>query len=281
MAAFLLLTWALCGAPLGQAARSEDETDDAPGAGYRDRVVAAMVGGLLLVLRGCLPGALGTPGLVVAGLRPGPGDRPDADRRQPSLPAREPEPQTHDRAGQLGPDRGPGGRHPDHRQRDGLPLEPAVDRLHPRADVLAIVHDHQPGQGPEASGLIHGLLRQQRPIPAPARPDQAVTRPVQGSQSGKGFDCLHGPVPRGRAVRDADQEIPRYGDHPGRRHPDRVRRRQGRPTRGDPQQRPVRVPARRPVQRQHVPVRVELQGRRRGHHRPGRGSARGSASSWR
>src|SRR4051812_36492901 len=52
LAAFLVLFWALRGAPLGQATREEDESGDAPGAGYRDRVVAAMVGGLLLVLTG-------------------------------------------------------------------------------------------------------------------------------------------------------------------------------------------------------------------------------------
>jgi hypothetical protein len=52
VAAFLVLTWALRGAPLGQAVRAEDEDADAPGAGYRDRVVVAIVGGLLLVLAG-------------------------------------------------------------------------------------------------------------------------------------------------------------------------------------------------------------------------------------
>jgi hypothetical protein len=52
LAAFLVLFWALRGAPLGQATREEDEASDAPGSGYRDRVVAAMVGGLLLVLAG-------------------------------------------------------------------------------------------------------------------------------------------------------------------------------------------------------------------------------------
>jgi len=50
--AFLVLSWALRGAPLGQATGAEDEDDDAPGAGYRDRVVLAIVGGLLLVLAG-------------------------------------------------------------------------------------------------------------------------------------------------------------------------------------------------------------------------------------
>ena len=52
LAAFLVLFWALRGAAPGRATRAEDEKDDAPGAGYRDRVVAAMVGGLLLVLAG-------------------------------------------------------------------------------------------------------------------------------------------------------------------------------------------------------------------------------------
>ena len=52
LTAFLVLTWALRGAPLGQATAQLDEADDAPGAGYRDRVVLAIVGGLLLVLAG-------------------------------------------------------------------------------------------------------------------------------------------------------------------------------------------------------------------------------------
>src|SRR4051794_27425351 len=52
LAAFLVLFWTLRGAPPGQATREEDEGEDAPGAGYRDRVVAAMVAGLLLVLAG-------------------------------------------------------------------------------------------------------------------------------------------------------------------------------------------------------------------------------------
>jgi hypothetical protein len=51
-AVFLVLTWALRGAPLGQAPTAEDEDADAPSAGYRDRVVAAIVGGLLLLLAG-------------------------------------------------------------------------------------------------------------------------------------------------------------------------------------------------------------------------------------
>jgi hypothetical protein len=50
--AFLVLTWALRGAPLGQAAPAEDDDAEAPGAGYRDRVVVAIVGGLILVLAG-------------------------------------------------------------------------------------------------------------------------------------------------------------------------------------------------------------------------------------
>jgi hypothetical protein len=52
VAAFLVLTWALRGAPLGQATADLDESEDAPGAGYRERVVLAIVGGLLLVLAG-------------------------------------------------------------------------------------------------------------------------------------------------------------------------------------------------------------------------------------
>src|SRR3954451_6120466 len=52
LAASLVLFWALRGAPPGQATNEEDEAEDAPGAGYRDRVVAAIVAGLLLVLAG-------------------------------------------------------------------------------------------------------------------------------------------------------------------------------------------------------------------------------------
>jgi hypothetical protein len=52
LASFLVLSWALRGAPIGQAAGAEGETEEGPGGGYRDRVVAAMVGGLLLVLAG-------------------------------------------------------------------------------------------------------------------------------------------------------------------------------------------------------------------------------------
>ena len=44
-------TWVLRGAPIGQAAEEEDD-EDAPAAGYRDRVVAAVVAGLLLVVAG-------------------------------------------------------------------------------------------------------------------------------------------------------------------------------------------------------------------------------------
>jgi hypothetical protein len=49
-AAFLALYWALRGAPIGQAA--EDEGEEAPRAAYRDRVIAAMVVGLLLIVAG-------------------------------------------------------------------------------------------------------------------------------------------------------------------------------------------------------------------------------------
>src|SRR4051794_31490034 len=48
--AFLVLYWALRGAPIGQAA--ENEGDDAPRAAYRDRVISAVVVGLLLVVAG-------------------------------------------------------------------------------------------------------------------------------------------------------------------------------------------------------------------------------------
>ena len=49
-AAFLALYWAFRGAPIGQAA--DDEGADAPRASYRDRVIGAVVVGLLLILGG-------------------------------------------------------------------------------------------------------------------------------------------------------------------------------------------------------------------------------------
>jgi hypothetical protein len=49
--AFLVLTWALRGAPPGQTAESEEDAE-APRAGYRDRIVAAVVVGLILILAG-------------------------------------------------------------------------------------------------------------------------------------------------------------------------------------------------------------------------------------
>ncbi|WP_076345022.1 GldG family protein [Paludisphaera borealis] len=51
VAAFLVLYWTLRGAPPGQSATAEDD-DDAPRSGYRDRVIAAVVTGLLLILAG-------------------------------------------------------------------------------------------------------------------------------------------------------------------------------------------------------------------------------------
>jgi hypothetical protein len=51
LAAFLALFWAMRRAPIGQAA-GEDDDEGAPGAGYRDRVVAALVVGLLLIVAG-------------------------------------------------------------------------------------------------------------------------------------------------------------------------------------------------------------------------------------
>src|SRR4051812_44520371 len=62
IAASLVLYWALRGAPLGQATREEDEGEGSPASGYRDRVVGAMVGGLLAILAGAylaLTGRLG------------------------------------------------------------------------------------------------------------------------------------------------------------------------------------------------------------------------------
>ena len=51
LAAFLVGIWALRGAPPGQAATAEEDTE-APRAGYRDRIVAAVVVGLILILSG-------------------------------------------------------------------------------------------------------------------------------------------------------------------------------------------------------------------------------------
>ncbi len=78
LAGFLTLTWAIRGAPIGQATREEPE--DAPGPAYRDRVVASAVVGFLLVLAGgYLAAAVGIPwslpafaagfGIVLAVLR--------------------------------------------------------------------------------------------------------------------------------------------------------------------------------------------------------------------
>jgi hypothetical protein len=50
-AAFLALYWALRGAPLGQSS-GEEGTDEAPGRGYRDRVAALAILGLLLIVGG-------------------------------------------------------------------------------------------------------------------------------------------------------------------------------------------------------------------------------------
>src|SRR5512135_2479177 len=52
LAAFLVLYWALRGAPIGPTPRAETDEGEAPGAGYRDRVIAAMVAGLLLIVAG-------------------------------------------------------------------------------------------------------------------------------------------------------------------------------------------------------------------------------------
>jgi len=51
LAAFLVLTWALRGAALGRPAEEEKDAD-APRAGYRDRIVIAVVVGLLLIMAG-------------------------------------------------------------------------------------------------------------------------------------------------------------------------------------------------------------------------------------
>src|SRR5438046_739946 len=53
LAAFLALYWALRGAPIGHAvADDRDADEEAPSPGYRDRVAAAAVAGLLLVVVG-------------------------------------------------------------------------------------------------------------------------------------------------------------------------------------------------------------------------------------
>jgi hypothetical protein len=49
LATFLILTWALRGAPIGQAVGDEEDGAEAPRAGYRDRVVTAAVVGLVMV----------------------------------------------------------------------------------------------------------------------------------------------------------------------------------------------------------------------------------------
>ena len=51
LVAFLVGIWVLRGAPPGQTGESEGD-DDAPGAGYRDRIVVAVVVGLILILGG-------------------------------------------------------------------------------------------------------------------------------------------------------------------------------------------------------------------------------------
>jgi hypothetical protein len=51
LAAFLSLFWVLRGAPIGQAVAPEED-EDAPRGGYRDRVVAAVCVGMLLILAG-------------------------------------------------------------------------------------------------------------------------------------------------------------------------------------------------------------------------------------
>ncbi len=49
--ALLVGTWVMQGAPPGQAAAAEED-EDAPRAGYRDRIVVAVVVGLMLILGG-------------------------------------------------------------------------------------------------------------------------------------------------------------------------------------------------------------------------------------
>jgi hypothetical protein len=51
LVAFLVGTWVLRGAPPGQSGKAEED-EDAPRAGYRDRIVVAVVVGLILILGG-------------------------------------------------------------------------------------------------------------------------------------------------------------------------------------------------------------------------------------
>src|SRR5262249_39731501 len=51
LATFLVLTWVLRGAPPGQTAEAEDDAE-APRAGYRDRIVAAVVFGMIVIVGG-------------------------------------------------------------------------------------------------------------------------------------------------------------------------------------------------------------------------------------
>jgi hypothetical protein len=56
LAAFLVLAWVLRGAPLGQAAAEEEDTE-APRASYRDRMVIGVVVGLMLIASGAFVAA--------------------------------------------------------------------------------------------------------------------------------------------------------------------------------------------------------------------------------
>ena len=96
LVAFLVGTWVLRGAPPGQAAEAEEDAD-APRAGYRDRIVVAVVVGLILILGGAYRRRRPRDPLVAADLRPGVRPGPDLDRGQPPVPARQPQPAPHDR----------------------------------------------------------------------------------------------------------------------------------------------------------------------------------------
>src|SRR4051812_43532277 len=74
IAAALAVSWALRGAPIGQAAEAEAEGEPPP-AGYRDRVVGGSVAGFLLIALGAflaatagIPWALGPFALGFGGL---------------------------------------------------------------------------------------------------------------------------------------------------------------------------------------------------------------------
>ncbi len=206
-------TWALRGAPIGQAAADEDEAEDAPGAGYRDRVVAAIVGGLLLVLAGAylaltgrlawsLPAfALGF-GIVLTLIA--------VNRRY---------------------------RHGSPSLRRTIELANSALTASLIAGILIVVNVLAFRYGGRAidftrertftlSSLTANQLKSlKRPVTftvffgdSPRSVRQldrvaAAARPLQGGESRAGVDRLPQPVPRARAVRGAAQALPRHRRH--------------------------------------------------------------------